>query len=177
MTSGDSGEYRALRDTIRERGTARVWLFAAGFFVWATLTLAAAALALPPIMTLLPLAVLAATFEAVAALHVGVERIGRYLLVFHADEWERAAARFGRPAGALAMDPLFTAPFLAAAVLNALPTLVSGPMIPQEIAAVLLPPAAFVVRVLVVQARARQQRAVDATRFEQIRSDDEPTHS
>src|SRR5947209_377037 len=82
MTPRDVEEYRALRDTIRERGTTRVWVFIAGLAVWAALVIATAALAALPVATLLPLLVLAAVFEAVLSLHIGVERIGRYLQVY-----------------------------------------------------------------------------------------------
>src|SRR5712692_1617958 len=75
MTSRELEEYRALRDTIRERSTARVWVFLAGLVAWAALTVATAALAALPVATLLPLLILAAAFEAVFSLHVGVERI------------------------------------------------------------------------------------------------------
>ena len=83
MTARDHEEYRALRATIRERGTARVCIFAGGIVAWAAATIATAALASTPLATLLPLLVLASVFEAVFALHIGVERIGRYLQVFH----------------------------------------------------------------------------------------------
>ena len=82
MTPRELEEYRTLRDTIRQRGTARVWVFLAGFGMWAALTVATAALAALPVATLLPLLILAAAFEAVFSLHVGVERIGRYVQVF-----------------------------------------------------------------------------------------------
>jgi len=83
MTARDQDEYIALRATIRERGTARVCVFAGGIAAWAALSIATAALAPTPVAVLCPLLVLAAVFEAVFALHVGVERIGRYLQVFH----------------------------------------------------------------------------------------------
>ncbi len=120
-------EYRALRDTIRERGTARVWAVVAGIFAWAALTAATAALSSTPVGTLLPLVMLIATFEAVYALHVGVERIGRYLQVFYeaADDrtprWESAAMAFGRPANAARVDPLFAIVFAIAALFNLAP--------------------------------------------------------
>ena len=44
---------------------------------------AVASLAAIPVATLLPLVLLAACFEAIFALHTGVERIGRYLQVFY----------------------------------------------------------------------------------------------
>src|SRR5438552_13761626 len=102
MTPGEQEQYRALRATIRERGTARVCLFVGGIAVWAALTVTIATLAAPPVATLVPLLMLAATVEAVYALHVGVERVGRYLDVFFDDEWEHAAGAFGRPKQAAA---------------------------------------------------------------------------
>ena len=83
MTAREQDEYSALRATIGQRGTARVCVFAGGITAWAAATIATAALASTPVATLLPLLVLASVFEAVFALHVGVERIGRYLQVFH----------------------------------------------------------------------------------------------
>lgn len=79
MTPRDLEEYRALRSTIRERGTTRAWMLLAGFGLWAALTTATAALAALPIATLLPLLILAVAFETVFALHTGVERIGQYI--------------------------------------------------------------------------------------------------
>src|SRR5262245_1458044 len=99
MNATEQERYRALRATIRERGTARVWMFVIGVCVWASLAVAATAFGEPPVATLIPLLVLGATFEAVYALHVGVERIGRYLEVFFDDSWESAAMAFGRPPG------------------------------------------------------------------------------
>src|SRR5947208_9263461 len=77
MTPRELEEYSALRATIRERGTARVWVFLAGLALWAALTIATAALVSLPVAALLPLLTLAATFEMVFALHTAVERIGR----------------------------------------------------------------------------------------------------
>src|SRR5579884_3576287 len=108
MTPRALEEYKALRATIRQRGTARIWLCMAGVVAWGALTIATAALAALPIATLLPLLVLAAVFEAVLALHVGVERIGRYVQVFFEEDdagWETAAMGFGRPAHGLRTDP------------------------------------------------------------------------
>src|SRR5712692_11822960 len=86
MTPRDQEEYRALRATIRERGTTRIWIFVVGLVGWAGLVIATAALAALPVATLLPLLVLAVVFEAVVALHTGVERIGRYIQVFFEDD-------------------------------------------------------------------------------------------
>jgi hypothetical protein len=86
MTERAQEEYRALRATIRERGTARVWVFVAGMAAWGALTVATATLASTPLAVLLPLLVLTAAFEAVVSLHVGVERIGRYIQVFYEED-------------------------------------------------------------------------------------------
>ena len=121
MDPREREEYRALRATIRERGTARVWIFVAGIAAWAALTMAVATLTSPPVATLMPLLVLAAAFEGVFALHVGVERVGRYIHVFFEEEgrgWEQTAMAFGRPRGSAATDAIFTVPFLLAALFN-----------------------------------------------------------
>ena len=60
MTSREREEYRALRATIRERGTARVWLFVVGIMAWAALLFATASVTPElPIAVLLPLLALA----------------------------------------------------------------------------------------------------------------------
>jgi hypothetical protein len=159
-------EYQALRATIRERSTARVCLFAIGVAVWAGLLLTSVALALPPVSTLIPLIALAAAFEAVFALHVGVERIGRYLFVFHDDQWERVAGSSGPLKGGPRIDPLFAVPFLLAAVINLMPLLLTTPIV-QELILVGGAHAAFAARVLSARAAAARQRSVDTARFAQ----------
>jgi hypothetical protein len=182
MSVRDQSEYVALRATIRERGTARVCIFVSGIVAWAALAVATAALAPAPIAVLLPLIVLAATFEAVFALHVGVERIGRYIHVFHEDEgevagpagqagsvgWEHAAVAFGRPAGAATSDPLFCAIFLLAAIANALPALMLNP-VREELIFVAGAHALFVLRLFAARHAASNQRAIDQARFEQLK--------
>lgn len=171
VTPHDQDEYRALRATIRERGTARICLFGVGFAAWAALTLATAAMASTPVATLLPLLMLAALFEAVYALHIGVERIGRYLQVFHEGDgqgWEHAAMAFGRPKGAAAVDALFTIPFILAVVFNIGPALLLRPTI-EEIVFVTGAHALFGVRLFVARAAAARQRAIDLERFIQLK--------
>lgn len=173
-TARDQQEYRALRATIRERGTLRIWLVAAGFVGWAGLTIAAAAVGTTPVATLVPLLALAAVFEAVFALHIGVERIGRYLQVFHeggdagSPGWEHAAMAFGRPAHAATPDALFPVPFLLAAACNVMPALIVEPTI-QELVFVGGAHALFAVRIVAARAAAARQRAVDLQRFEEIK--------
>jgi hypothetical protein len=170
MTERQAEEYVALRATIRERGTARVYVFALGLAVWAALTLTSVLLVVPPITTLVPLLVLAVTFEAVYGLHVGVERIGRYLMVFHADRWELAAGQFGHRPGAPRVDALFAAPFLLAMAANLMPILATMPIV-QELVVVAAAHAAFLARVLFARAAAGRQRSMDTERFQQIRKE------
>jgi hypothetical protein len=173
MTPREIEEYSALRATIRERGTTRVWIFAIGLIAWAALAVATAALASPPVATLLPLLILAAAFEAVFALHVGVERVGRYLQVFYEDQWEHATMGFGRPAGAVATDALFSVPFLIAALFNLGPAAVVTP-VPVEWIFVGGAHALFALRVIVARLAAAKQRPIDLERFRQLKAATRP---
>jgi hypothetical protein len=166
MSAPEQEQYAALRATIRERGTARVWIFLVGTIAWAALTVATAFLA-PPVATLVPLLVLAATFEAVYALHIGVERVGRYLDVFFGDSWETAAMAFGKPAGAAAADPLFAVVFVVAALFNLIPALIAQPTSVEWIF-VGGAHALFVVRLLFAKLTAAKQRPIDRARFESL---------
>ena len=174
MTGHEQEEYRALRATIRERGTARVWVFVVGVCAWTALTVATAALASTPLATLLPLVVLAATFEAVLTLHIGVERVGRYLQVFHeADDqpggWEHAAMAFGRPAGAVAVDGLFVVPYLLMTLFNLAPAAIASPTT-AELVVIGGTHALFVLRLIVMRHAASKQRAIDLERFEHMKA-------
>ncbi len=136
MTPRELEEFRELRATVRERGTARIWVFVAGMIGWAGLTIATASLAALPVATFLPLLILALTFEAVFSLHVTVERIGRYIQVFLEDEegrrgWEHVAMAVGPPLKGTSVDPLFTAYFVIAVFLNTGPALL-GPAPPAH---------------------------------------------
>jgi hypothetical protein len=188
MTVRDQEEYIALRATIRERGTARVCIFALGITAWAAAAIAIAALASSPVATLLPLLVLAAMFEGVFALHIGVERIGRYLQVFHESTaaptepgpvggratvdgwgWEHTAMAFGRPAGAASADALFTAIFFLAALFNLMPALI---LEPQRVELIFVggAHALFALRLFVARHAAARQRAIDLARFQQLKT-------
>ena len=176
MTAREQDEYSALRATVRERGTARVCLFAGGIAAWAAAAIATAALASTPIAALLPLLVLAAVFEAVFALHVGVERIGRYIQVFYETDlpalpkWEHAAMAFGRPKGAATTDALFSAIFFLAALFNLMPALL---LEPQRVELVFVggAHALFALRLLVARHAASTQRAIDLERFQKLQSE------
>lgn len=165
-------EYETLRDTIRERGTRRVTIFWMALGIWAALLLAAAAQDVGPYATLVSLAALAAGFEAVYTLHVGVERIGRYLQVFYEQAgslpaWERTAMAYGREPASDGVDPLFSKIFGAAALLNFLPTL-PGRQLPLIVVA-LLAHGLFVARILKAKKYAAGQRERDLERFRKLK--------
>jgi len=183
VTERDQLEYTALRATIRERGTARFYVFAGGFAAWGAVATATAAVAFSPLATLLPLLVLAAVFESMFSLHTGVERIGRYLQVFFEDRapgaegsgtarsdggWEHTAMAFGRAHPKAGSDPLFTPIFIAATFLNFVPVLVSEP-VPIEVSVIGGLHAIFIARVLLAKRAAAQQRAQDLERFKALR--------
>src|SRR4051812_21998607 len=133
-------EYQALRATIRERGTARVWIFMVGLGFWAAMVIAVAALASLPVATLLPLLMLAGVFQAVYAIHTAVERIGRYLQVFYEmDEgtgpgerhWERMAMAFGQANPGRGTDPLFSTLFILATLVNMVPAMLADAVLQE----------------------------------------------
>jgi hypothetical protein len=174
MTPRELEEYRALRATIRERGSLRLWLVFLGLFAWAGLTIATTALAGLPAASLVPLLVLAGDFEIVFGLHTSVERIGRYLQVFFEDAaadpgWEHRVMAFGRMFPASGADALFTPYFLAAAMANFLAALLAGPL-PIEYAVVGGLHALFGARVLSARRSAARQRAIDLERFQQLKT-------
>jgi hypothetical protein len=169
MTDREHEEYKALRATIVQRGSVRVCLFVAGLAAWAVLSLATTFVSVP-LLTVLPLVVLAGTFEAVFALHVGVERIGRYLQVFHGDRWEDTAMAFGAPLAGTRSDPLFTLVFGLATVCNFVPVLLARPL-PIELAMIGGAHALFIIRVVAGRQVAGRQRAADLARFQQLRAD------
>ena len=177
MTPRELDEYRALRATIRERGTARVCLFVVGLALWVGLVLATTATMSVPVATLLPLLFLAALFEALFALHTGVERIGRYLQVFYEGghetttrRWEQTAMVFGRAASPRSPDPIFAWFFLLAAFGNFATSVLAG-SVPVEWTVIGAAHIVFVVRVILARRRAAGQRASDRARFEQLRND------
>ena len=174
MTPRELEEYRALRATIRERGTSRVWIFVIGFGVWGGLVIATASIASLPEATLLPLLTLAAVFEAIFALHTGVERVGRYIQVFYEGEtpdssnWEYTAMAFGRAFSGSASDPLFGRFFWIATVLNFIPAILAG-AVPVEWTVIGLAHLVFIVRVVVAERHAHRQRAVDLDHFQKLK--------
>lgn len=171
-------EYKALRATIRERGTVRAITFFVSLAAWAALSFALLASGHPIMAPLLPLMVLVAGFETVFQLHVGVERVGRYLQAAYEERpqppagagpsWETAAMAYGRAHPSAGSDPLFARIFLAAMLVNVIPVLDVRWARPVTVALLALAHAAFGVRVLLARRQAGRQRAEDLARFREL---------
>jgi hypothetical protein len=164
-----TAEFAALRQTVSGRGTARMVMMPVTCAVWATLAVVLFVFGQLATTSLLPLAVLVGGFEAIHALHVGAERIGRYLQVQYeagADgpQWETAAMTVGPALPGGGVDPLFSVVFIGAAALNLLFTLEPPPPWP-ELAVVGACHAAFVFRVVRARIAAARQRAVELESF------------
>ncbi|MGE0040033.1 MAG: hypothetical protein AB7H88_00165 [Vicinamibacterales bacterium] len=169
-------EYRVLRETIAARGSLRVTLLVAGVAAWAVVLVLVLAWVPNPVASAIPLVLLVATFEAMRGLHAGVERIGRYLQVFHEPAgpaaappaWERTAMAFGPSLPGAGGHPLFVPVLLVATAANYLAVLLPGPL-PIELAALAVPHAAFVAWMLVADRAARRQRATELARFQELK--------
>lgn len=160
-----------MRATIRERGTARMVLVPLVFIGWAGVAIATAAVITVALSTLVPLMVLVAGFEAIFALHMNVERVGRYLQVFHEPDggWEHVAMRFGQNFPGSGPDPLFSRIFVLATSINFLPAALGGE--PLELVVLAVLHLAFIYRVRAAQKYAATQRALDLERFASLRDD------
>jgi hypothetical protein len=168
MTHTDE-EYNALRATIRERGTVRMVLLPVTFGLWAGVAVATTAAIQLPIATLVPLMVLAAGFESIYALHINVERIGRYLQVFHEPDggWEHVAMTYGERFPGRGPDALFSTLFLMATALNYLPVALGGTT--PELLALGVLHLVLAVHIGTARSRASKQRKGDLERFEAIK--------
>jgi hypothetical protein len=95
MTHNDE-EFAALRSTIRDRGTVRMILLPVTFGLWAGSAVATTAAIQLPIAPWFP-SWCWRRLRGDLRLHVNVERIGRYLQVFHEPDggWEHVAMTFG----------------------------------------------------------------------------------
>jgi hypothetical protein len=169
MTQSDQ-EFAALRATIRERGTVRMILLPATFGLWGGVAIATTAAVALPIAALLPLLVLAAGFEAIYALHINVERIGRYIQVFHEPDggWEHVSMTFGQRFPGRGPDALFSTLFLVATALNYLPVALGG-TVPELVAAGLLH-LLLAFHIGTARSRASKQRLQDLERFQAIKA-------
>jgi hypothetical protein len=173
MTLSES-EFTALRATIASRGTARMVLVPVVIIGWACLAIVVVLFGDLPVAALPPLAILVAGFEAINALHVGVERIGRYLQVFYegtpgAPAWETTAMAVAPRIGGGGIDALFTVVFAAAVIMNMATALVPEPT-PVETLMIGGFHAAFLLRIARARQQASSQRARDLRAFQDVRS-------
>src|SRR5262245_29518319 len=164
-------EYRVMRETIRDRGTARMVLLPIVFIGWAAIAVATTHVITVALGMLVPLVVLVAGFEAIFALHLNVERIGRYLQAFHEDAegWEHVAMRYGRRFPGSGPVPLYGRLFILATSVNYLPAALGGTVPEQVVLAALH--FVFINRVRVARGFAARQRAEDLERFESLKSE------
>jgi hypothetical protein len=137
--------------------------------VWAALAIVVSLFGQLPAVCLLPLAVLVGGFEAIHALHVGAERIGRYLQVYYetapdGPKWETAAMTVGPALPGGGVDPLFSVVFVGAAAINFVTAPQPSPRW-DEVAVLAAIHAAFVFRVVRARSAAARQRAVELESF------------
>ncbi len=181
MDELDRSEYRSLRATIQQRGSVRTITFLATMIGWAALLLTALlSTAESPFVLLLPLLVLAAGFEAVLQIHIGVERVGRYVQVAYEERrgaaggdsgaavagWETTAMSYGRAYRSAGSDSLFSPMFLLADGVNVLWLLFgTGNPFGSFGPAVLAVHVVFGARVVLARRSAARQRAEDLVRF------------
>ncbi len=177
MTPRDT-EFAELRRTIAVRGTVRLVLGSATVALWA-LTAMQARYGDQRVQILLPLLTLAGGFEAIRALHIGVERIGRYLQVFHETPpgpdratWETVAMAAAPAAPGLGLDPLFGSLFLLACAANAF---LSWDTIAPALTGLWgLAHGAFALRVTLSVRACRRQRALDLAHYRKVHQDLKP---
>jgi hypothetical protein len=169
-------EFRVLRETIAARGTVRVALLPVTIAAWALVSGAFLVFTELPFAGVFSLAVLVAGFEAIHALHVGVERIGRYLQVYYETgpdkpRWESTAMRLGPGLPGGGVDPLFTLVFGLATLVNLVPAFVPSPPASDLLALIALH-LVFVIRVVRARGAAARQRAVDLETFRALHVED-----
>ncbi len=166
-------EFGVLRQTIAWRGTARMVLVPLTLIAWTALSLVVLLFADVPVAALFTLVVLAGGFEAVHALHVGVERIGRFLQVFYegapdGPRWETSVTAVGPGLPGGGIDPLFTFVFAVAAFLNMLLVLLPGPS-RLELGIIGVLHVGFVLRLVRARGASARQRAVELESFKAVR--------
>jgi hypothetical protein len=167
-------EFTVLRATIATRGTVRMALLPVVIVAWASLAIIVVLFGDLPVAALPPLAILVGGFESINALHAGVERIGRYLQVFHEGQpggptWETTAMAAGPRLRGGGVDPLFAVVFYATTLLNMTTALVPEPT-PLETLVVGGLHAAFLVRVAWARHVAGGQRARELEIYQETRA-------
>ena len=173
MSLTDS-EFRSLRQTITLRGTVRMALLPMTLLGWALVAVLLLLFGDLPSAVIFPLAILVGGYEAIHALHVGAERIGRYLQVYYEDtpdtpKWETTAMAVGPSLPGGGIDPLFSVVFISATLANLIPAFTPEPTRPEL--AILLPlHLAFVVRIVRARGAAARQRAVELESYRAIKT-------
>ena len=167
-------EYAVLRSTIAWRGTVRAALLPLTVVGWATIAGACLLFGDVAIAAVFPLGVLVAGYEAIHALHVGVERIGRYVQVYYeagndGPRWETTAMAVGPALPGGGVDPLFTLVFVCATLSNLIPAIDVVPPTPDLVLLVGLH-VAFIARLIRARGAAARQRAVELESFRAIRA-------
>lgn len=173
--SGLDSEFTVLRQTIATRGTVRMSLVPMAILGWAGITVALLRFQgtlIAPALSLVSLGVLVAGFEAIHALHVGVERIGRYLQVYYernpdGPRWETTAMATGPALPGGVIDPLFAVLFIVISMLNLTLSFLSWQTWLDAL--VVIPHALFWARVTRARIAAARQRTVDLETFRAIR--------
>ena len=167
-------EFTSLRSTIALRGTVRMALLPVTLIGWALVALLLFLFGEAPAAVIFPLAVLVGGFEAIHALHVGAERIGRYLQVYYEDapdapRWETTAMAVGPALPGGGIDPLFSVVFIAVTLANLVPAFAPVPTRP-ELAVILPLHFAFIVRIIRARGAAARQRAVELESYRAVRA-------
>jgi hypothetical protein len=167
-------EFVILRQTIATRGSVRMALLPLTITAWAFGAGALVFYGQAPVAAVFSLSILAAGFEAIHALHVGVERIGRYVQTYYetgsdGPQWETTAMAMGPGLPGGGIDPLFSVLFVAAGLLNLVPALAPQPG-RLELAVVGALHAAFILRVVRARGAAARQRAVELDNYRAVKS-------
>ena len=127
-----------------------------------------------PVAPVLSLVVLVGGFEAIHALHVGAERIGRYLQVYYegapeGPQWETTAMTVGPALPGGGVDPLFSVVFVGTTLINlASALMVLAQPTWEELSVLGAVHAAFVFRVIRARVAAARQRAVELESFKAL---------
>lgn len=167
-------EFLSLRQTITLRGTARMVLLPFTLLGWALVAVLLLLFGDLPAAVIFPLAILVGGYEAIHALHVGAERIGRYLQVYYEDgaeapRWETTAMAVGPALPGGGIDPLFSVVFISATLANLIPAFTPEPT-RLELAILLPLHLAFVVRIVRARGAAARQRAVELESYRAIKT-------
>lgn len=182
MTELAQQEYAVLRETIKSRGGARPLVALAGVSAWAAAMLGVLIWLPNPLAAVVPLLILVTTFEVVRSLHLGVERIGRYVQVFFEEglaadgapltppAWEHTAMTFGSAVPGAGGHPLFFPILLLATIINMIAVILPDPL-PIELGTLLVPHVAFVVWMVYCDRGMRRQRANELARYRALKKD------